>query len=79
MAGPKPAFNGYVTLLLDGDPLIVSVNGYRDCLNPATGSLIWDDPTHGFGTGVPSIASVRGHAFAPSAVAAAQATAGVRS
>jgi outer membrane protein assembly factor BamB len=57
----KPKFGGYVTLLLDGDRLIVSVNGYMYCLDPATGEQLWYNETSGFGTGVTSIASIRGH------------------
>jgi outer membrane protein assembly factor BamB len=57
----KPKYGGYVTLLLDGDRLIVSVNGYMYCLDPTTGEQLWYNETSGFGTGVASIASVRGH------------------
>ena len=58
---PKPKTAGFVTLLLDGDRLIVSVNGYMYCLEPETGELLWYNETKGFGTGVASMASVRGH------------------
>jgi len=64
---------GYITLLLDGDRLVVSVNGYIYCLDPATGSQLWNNDMAGFGTGVASIASVQGQAT--SAVAAAVAAA----
>jgi len=57
---PKPKNGGYVTLLLDGDRLIVSVIGYLYCLDPATGELLWSNDTKGCGTGVTSIVSVRG-------------------
>lgn len=57
---PKPKNGGYVTLLLDGDRLIVSVIGYVYCLDPATGELLWNNDTKGCGTGVTSIVSVRG-------------------
>ena len=57
---PKPKSGGYVTLLLDGDRLIVSVNGYMYCLEPETGDLFWNNDTKGCGTGVTSIVSVRG-------------------
>jgi outer membrane protein assembly factor BamB len=60
----KPKYGGYVTLLLDGERLIVSVNGYMYCLDPATGEQLWYNETKGFGTGVASIASVRGHSSA---------------
>lgn len=53
--------NGYVTLLLDGDRLIVSTNGYIFCLNPLTGETLWHNPLRGYGSGAPtSLVSVRG-------------------
>ncbi|MFO0891405.1 MAG: PQQ-binding-like beta-propeller repeat protein [Isosphaeraceae bacterium] len=53
--------SGYVTLLLDGDRLIVSTNGYIDCLSPFTGKLLWHNPMKGFGMGAPTaLVSVRG-------------------
>ena len=52
--------SGYVTLLLDGDRLIVSTNGYIYCLDPATGSILWHNPLKGYGIGAPTaLASVR--------------------
>src|SRR5258708_4266670 len=77
----KPKFNGYVTMLLDGDRLIVSVNGYLYCLDPETGEQLWYNETKGFGTGVASIASINGQsghdvsAMAAHAAAAAAAAA----
>lgn len=51
---------GYVTLLLDGDQLIVSTNGYIYCLSPYTGKILWHNPMKGFGIGAPtSMVSVR--------------------
>jgi outer membrane protein assembly factor BamB len=50
----------YVAVLLDGDRLIVSVQGYTYCLNPVTGTQVWDNPLKGFGLGVPCLASRRG-------------------
>jgi outer membrane protein assembly factor BamB len=53
--------SGYVTLLLDGDRLIVSTNGYIYCLDPLTGRAIWHNPMKGYGMGTPtSLSSVRG-------------------
>src|SRR4029077_15355683 len=53
--------SGYVTLLLDGDRLIVSCNGYIYCLNPLTGVILWHNPLRGYGLGTPaSLVSVRG-------------------
>lgn len=52
---------GYVTILLDGDRLIVSTNGYLYCLDPLTGRIIWHNPMSGYGFGAPtSLVSVRG-------------------
>jgi hypothetical protein len=53
--------SGYVTLLLDGDRLIVSTNGYIYCLDPLTGRTLWHNPLSGYGVGAPtSLTSVRG-------------------
>lgn len=52
--------SGYVTILLDGDRLIVSTNGYMYCLDPYTGRTLWHNPMTGYGTGPASIVSVRG-------------------
>src|SRR6185369_16942041 len=53
--------SGYVTLLLDGDRLIVSTNGYIYCLDPLTGHIVWHNPMRGYGIGAPtSLISVRG-------------------
>ena len=53
--------SGYVTLLLDGDRLIVSTNGYLYCLDPLTGEILWHNPMSGYGMGTPtSLISVRG-------------------
>lgn len=53
--------SGYVSLLLDGDRLIVSTNGYMYCLDPLTGRILWHNPLTGYGWGAPaSLTSVRG-------------------
>jgi outer membrane protein assembly factor BamB len=53
--------SGYVTMLLDGDRLIVSTNGYIYCLDPMTGDILWNNPLKGYGMGAPtSLVSVRG-------------------
>ncbi len=55
--------SGYVTLLLDGDRLIVSTNGYIYCLDPLSGEILWNNPLKGYGIGTPaSLLSVRGQA-----------------
>jgi hypothetical protein len=74
--------SGYVTLLLDGDRLIVSTNGYLYCLDPLTGRILWHNPMTGYGFGAPtSLVSVRGQSSqvvleqAAAAIAAASAAA----
>lgn len=53
--------SGYVTLLLDGDRLIVSTSGYIYCLEPSTGKIRWHNPLKGYGQKAPtSLLSVRG-------------------
>lgn len=52
--------SGPVSLLLDGDRLIVSTNGYIYCLNPLTGQVVWSNPLRGYGVGIAHLASVRG-------------------
>ena len=71
----KPRSGGFVTMLLDGDRLVVSVSGYMYCLDPATGEQLWYNETKGFGTGVASLVSVRGqspHALATVIAAAVE-------
>ncbi len=48
---------GFVMLVLDGDRLVASVTY---CLDPATGNQLWFNELFGLGTGVASLASVRG-------------------
>jgi outer membrane protein assembly factor BamB len=52
--------SGYVSMLLDGDRLIVSCSGYMYCLDPLTGQVLWHNPLSGYGTGVTHLLSVRG-------------------
>ena len=53
--------SGAVTLLLDGDRLIVSTGGYLFCLDPLTGKQRWDNPLKGYGVAAPTaLVSVRG-------------------
>jgi outer membrane protein assembly factor BamB len=69
--------NGYTTLLLDGDRLIVSTNGYIYCLNPLTGATLWHNPLRGYGSGAPtSLVSVRGQSAQTLMAQAAAAQAG---
>ncbi len=55
---PKAA--GAVSLLLDGDRLIVSVSGFMFCLEPLYGQLVWENPLKGKGMGVTCLTSLRG-------------------
>ncbi len=52
--------SGFVSLLLDGDRLIVAVQGYTYCLDPATGQQLWLNPMKGFGIGITSLAGSTG-------------------
>lgn len=61
----SPTGSGFVSLLLDTDRLIVSVEGYTYCLDPVTGQQMWFNELSGFGTGVASIASVAGQSAYP--------------
>ncbi len=72
----KAYHNGYVTLLLDGEMLLVSVNGYMYGLDALTGREIWQNEMEGFGYGVASLVSQNGMTGASlQNVAAAQAVA----
>ena len=66
---PKGA--GFPSMLVDGDRLIVSVQGYTFCLEPITGALVWENELKGYGTGIPSLASARGITTSQSGAAAA--------
>jgi len=63
---------GYVTLLLDGDRLIASTNGYIYCLDPYTGEIRWHNPMTGFGYGPTSLVSLRGQSHPLAQQAAAE-------
>jgi len=55
-----PRGTGFVAVLLDGDQLVVSCNGYTYALRPETGETLWQNPLEGEGTGIPCLASVYG-------------------
>jgi outer membrane protein assembly factor BamB len=52
--------SGYTTLLLDGDRLIVSANGYLCCLDAKRGKTLWKNELKGYGVGIAHLVSVRG-------------------
>lgn len=64
---PKGA--GFVSVLLDGDRLIVAVSGYVWCLDPVYGQVVWENLLKGKGSGVTSLASVNGAALSAQAAA----------
>jgi outer membrane protein assembly factor BamB len=65
--------SGYVTLLLDGDRLVVSTGGYLFCLDPLTGNLLWNNEMTGYGASAPTaLVSVRGQSQQVTMQAAAQ-------
>lgn len=66
-----PHGSSYVSLLLDGGMLIVSVDGYMYGLDAATGNQRWYNEMKGFGTGVAALVSVNGMSSNPLAAAAA--------
>ena len=68
-----PKGRGFPAVLLDGDRLIASVQGYTYCLDPLTGQQVWMNPLKGFGLGVSCIASVNGTSLPFSAMAETQA------
>ena len=55
--------SGPITLMLDGDRLIASTNGYIYCLDPLTGQVRWSNPLKGYGLGIAHLVSVRGQSF----------------
>jgi outer membrane protein assembly factor BamB len=69
---PKPK-RGFVTVMLDGDRLVVGLGGYLYCLDAGTGRVFWQNPLTGYGLGMFSFASVRGHSLGSEAAAQAQA------
>ena len=56
----SPRGSGIAALLVDGDRLIVSVQGYTYCLDPQGGTEIWSNPLKGLGVGTACLASARG-------------------
>ncbi len=54
------AGSGFAALLLDGEQVIVSVNGYTYALDALTGEELWWNEMKGFGYGVSCLASLNG-------------------
>ena len=67
-----PKGSSYVSLLLETDILVVSVDGYMYGLDPLSGRELWYNPMDGFGTGVTSLVSAGGIASNPVHLAAAE-------
>ena len=66
----SPHGTGYTTVMLDGDRLIVSVEGYTYALDPLSGQVLWYNQLAGMGLGVATLASIRAMAPNPGAEAA---------
>lgn len=65
-----PIGSGFVALLLDGEQLIASVQGYTWALDPATGDTLWENQLKGFGYGIPCLVSAAGSTLTQSTWAA---------
>lgn len=59
----------YVAVLLDGDRVIASVQGYTYCLEALTGRLLWENHLKGTGLGIPMVVSMRGNSGSAGAAA----------
>ncbi len=73
-----PKGSGFVSVLLDGDRLVVGISGYVYCLDPVYGQVVWENPLKGKGSGITSLVSVAGaspNAQAAAVIAAQQAAA----
>lgn len=66
---PKGA--GFVALLIDGDRLVASCQGYTYCLEPLFGQEVWSNPLEGLGVGTPCLASVNAAAAGSTLVSSA--------
>ncbi len=71
-----PHGSGFVSLLPDGDRLIVSVSGYLYALDAWSGAPLWMNEMKGFGMGVASLASISATTSPHLLAAAAAAQAG---
>ena len=64
-----PNGTGFPAILLDGDRLVVSVNGYTYCLDPITGEQYWENTLPGLGMGTACVASIYGNSGSTAAAA----------
>lgn len=67
-----PKGGDFVTLLPDGDRLVVCSDGYLWALQAEDGKELWSQPFKGEGTGIPVLASPRATAGAEVASAVAE-------
>jgi outer membrane protein assembly factor BamB len=65
----SPSGTGFPAILVDGDRLVVSVQGYMYCLEPVTGEVLWSNPLKGLGVGTACIASLHGNSGSAAAAA----------
>jgi outer membrane protein assembly factor BamB len=66
---PKPV-GQMVAVLVQGERIYASSDGYTYCLDAISGEQLWDNPLKGMGTGVPCLATVEsgsGGSFLPHA------------
>ena len=64
-----PHGSGFVAVMLDGDIVIASVQGYTYGLDALTGGQLWFNDLKGFGLGTPSLASIRANSGSAGAAA----------
>ena len=57
----------HVAVMLDGDRLIVSIQGYMYALDPETGDTLWFNELSGMGYGIPTLTSVNGQTHSAAA------------
>ena len=67
----KTPKGNFVTLLPDGDQLLVCSNGYLWALRAEDGLCLWSQPFKGEGTGIPVLASPRSGSENPTTAAMA--------
>jgi outer membrane protein assembly factor BamB len=66
-----PHGSQYPTLLVQNERLFVCAMGYTFCLDPITGTLLWENDLPGMGVGVASIATLHSTSSSTRAAAAA--------